>query len=347
MQTIKIADQSLGIGQPIFIIGEVAQAHDGSLNIAHAYIDAVANAGADAVKFQTHIAEAEGTDAESFRKSSAWIEETKAQFWARTGFSRSEWVQLAGHAKDRGLVFLSSPFSVEAADLLEEICVPAWKIASGEVTNFPMFDRIAKTKKPILLSAGMSSWEEQDKVVNYIKQLGSPLALFQCTTAYPCPPEEVGLNLMAELRQRYDVPVGLSDHSGVIYSSLAAATLGANMLEVHVTLTREMPGTSVDASLTTKELADLVKGVRFTEAMLASPVDKDSMAKSKADLRPVFFHSLVAAKDLQAGAVLKREDLASKKPGTGISSDRMDEIVGRKLARSLKRDQLLSETDLA
>lgn len=347
MQKIQIADRKIGPGEPIFIIGEVAQAHDGSLNTAHAFINAIADAGADAVKFQTHIAEAESTAEETFRKGSPWIEESKAQFWQRTGFEEEEWKGLAAHAAERNLIFLSSPFSVEATDLLERVGVPAWKIASGEVTNFQMFERMAETGKPILLSAGMSDWAEQDKVVKFIQGLDAPLALFQCTTAYPCPPEEVGLNLMTELRERYELPVGLSDHSGKIFSGLAAASLGANMIEVHVTLSREMYGTSVDASLTPAEMAELVKGVRFIESMLGSPVDKDQMAARKAKLRPVFFRSVVAKEDLKAGTVLQKANLTTKKPGTGISAEMLNELVGRKLASDVAGDQLLSEKDFA
>lgn len=347
MQNVQISNREIGPGKPAFIIGEVAQAHDGSLNMAHAYVDAIANAGADAVKFQTHIAEAEGTAAETFRKSSPWIEETKAQFWQRTGFNVEQWQSLATHAKDRTLTFLSSPFSVEAFDLLERLEMAAWKVASGEANNLQMIERMAKTGKPILLSAGMSSWDEEDRVVNFVKKRGAPLALFQCTTSYPCPPEQLGLNVMTELRERYQVPVGLSDHSGKVFAGLAAATLGANLLEVHITLSRETYGTSVDASLTTAELRELVEGVRFIEAAVASPVDKDSMAKEKQNLRPIFFRSVVAKQDLAAGTVLDKDHLTTKKPGTGIPADRLDEMVGRKLNRALKKDQLLAEEDLA
>jgi N,N'-diacetyllegionaminate synthase len=346
VQNIQISNREIGPGEPAFIIGEVAQAHDGSLNMAHSYIDAIANAGADAVKFQTHIAEAEGTAAETFRKSSPWIEETKAQFWQRTGFNSEQWQGLATHAKERGLVFLSSPFSIDAVELLERLEMAAWKVASGEANNLQMIERMAETGKPILLSAGMSSWEEEDRVVNFVKKLSAPFALFQCTTSYPCPPEQLGLNLMAELRERYEVPVGLSDHSGKVFAGLAAATLGANLLEAHVTLSRETYGTSVDASLTTTELRQLVEGMRFIETALASPVDKDRMAREKENLRPVFFRSVVAKQDLAAGTVLGKDDLTTKKPGTGIPADRLDEMVGRKLARALKKDQLLADEDL-
>jgi N-acetylneuraminate synthase len=188
---ISIGLRKVGQGYPAFIIGEVAQAHEGSINLAHAFIDAIANAGADAVKFQTHIAEAEGTVQEVFRKSSPWLEETKAEFWVRTGFTGEQWQGLFAHASDRNLAFLSSPFSTEAVDLLQRIGVPAWKVASGEITNFQMLEQMAKTHKPVLLSSGMSSWTEIDQAVNFLTIHEADLALFQCTTAYPCPPAEM------------------------------------------------------------------------------------------------------------------------------------------------------------
>ena len=345
MDKITIGSHRIGHGQPALIIGEVAQAHDGSLNLAHAFIDAIADAGANAVKFQTHIAEAEGTAREEFRKSSPWITETKSEFWKRTAFSEEQWHGLMQHASKRNLIFLSSPFSIEAVDLLERIGIPAWKAASGEITNFFMLEHMGKTKKPILLSTGMSSWQELDRTVNFIQSHSFSFALFQCTTAYPCPPEEVGLNVLDELRTRYQVPVGLSDHSGKIYSGLAAISLGANMLEVHITLSREMYGTSVSASLTPTELRQLVEGTRFIETMLFSPVDKNVMASKKASLRPIFLKSLVAKNDLAAGTVLEQKDLAAKKPGTGIPADRLEDLIGRKLERDVKKDEMFAETD--
>lgn len=343
--TVLIGNHKVGPGNPVLIIGEVGQAHEGSLGMAHAFIDTIADAGADAVKFQTHIAEAESTPEEIFRVQFSQQDRTRRDYWKRMEFSEEQWIGLASHAKERELVFLSSPFSIEAVELLERIGVPAWKVASGEVTHFPMLERMAQTGKPFLLSAGMSSWEEQDRVVNFARGLNVPLALFQCTTAYPTQPQEVGLNVIAELRERYSLPVGLSDHSGQIYPGLAAATLGVNMIEVHVTLSRQMFGPDVAASLTPSEFGDLVAGIRFIESMLNAPVNKDEIALQKEELRALFFHSVVAYADLAAGTILERKHLATKKPGTGIPAERIYELVGRKLARDVKKDQLLVEED--
>ena len=345
--TIRIGNRQIGPGEPTLIIGEVAQSHDGSLGMAHAFIDVIAEAGADAVKFQTHIAAAESTPQEKFRVPFSRQDATRFDYWKRMEFSEGQWKELAAHAAERGLLFLSSPFSIEAVELLERMGMPAWKIASGEVVNFPLLEKMLATQKPVLLSAGMSSWAEIDKVVAFFQKNNAALAIFQCTTSYPCPPEEIGLNVIPEILERYAVPVGLSDHSGKIYAGLAAVSQGANLIEVHVTLSRGMFGPDVPASLTPKELRQLVEGIRFIEAALAAPVDKDRAAEQRAELRELFFHSLVAKQDLPAGTVLQREHLAAKKPGTGIPTERLPQLIGRRLARDLKRDQLLAEEDLA
>ena len=328
------------------VIAEVAQAHDGSLGNAHAYIDAVAAAGADAIKFQTHIAAAESTRAEPWRVKFSRQDATRFDYWTRMQFTEPQWRDLAAHARDAGLVFLSTPFSFEAVDLLERLDVPAWKVGSGEVNNLPLLAYMARTKKPVLLSSGMSPWADLDAAVATIRDQGATVALFQCTTAYPCPPEQIGLNVMEELRTRYGCPVGLSDHSGTIYPGLAPATLGANMVEVHVVFSRECFGPDTPASVTTRELAQLVEGIRFIETMRAHPVNKDAMAAEKAEARRIFGKSLVAARDLPAGHLLGRDDLALKKPGTGIPAAKLEAYVGRRVTRALPFDTLLTEDDV-
>jgi N,N'-diacetyllegionaminate synthase len=328
------------------IVAEVAQAHDGSLGMAHAYIDAVANVGADAVKFQTHIAAAESTPGEPWRVKFSPQDATRYDYWKRMEFTAEQWQGLKKHADERGLKFLSSPFSVEAVDLLTRVGVAAWKIASGEVSSTPMFERMVATGLPIYLSTGMSPLSEVDAAVQLVKTHAVPLTVLQCTSAYPCPAEKVGLNLIPFFRERYECGVGLSDHSGTIYPGLAAATLGIEVLEVHVTLSREAFGPDVPASVTTTELRQLVEGIRFIETMRAHPVDKDAMAAEMMPLRDLFTKSVVARLDLPAGSILRSEHLAIKKPGTGIPASRLPELIGRTLRRSIQADQLLQESDV-
>ena len=345
MTTTHPALPGLGQGR-CFVIGEVALTHDGSLGLAHAFIDAIAAAGADAVKFQTHIAAAESTPSEPFRVKFSRQDATRYAYWKRMEFSDAQWQGLAEHCRERGVVFISSPFSIEAVDLLERVGQPIWKIASGEVSNTRLLDRILDTPSPVLLSTGMSPIEETDAAVARVRARGRQVGVLQCTTAYPCPPERVGLNLVPVYRERYGCWVGLSDHSATIYPGLAGAAIGLDVLEVHVALSREQFGPDVIASVTTAELRQLVDGVRFIETMRAHPIDKNQSAADTAPLRRLFTRSLVAGQALPAGTVLTREHLLIKKPGTGLAPDRLDEVVGRRLTRAVVADHVLAPEDV-
>jgi N-acetylneuraminate synthase len=336
---------ALGQGR-CFVIGEVASTHDGSLGLAHAFIDAIAAAGGDAVKFQTHIATAESTPGEPFRVAFSRQDASRYDYWKRMEFTAEQWAGLATHARERGLAFLSSPFSDAAFDLLERLDVPAWKVAAGELTNAPMLERMAMTGKPVLLSSGLARWDELDEAVAAVRGRGAPVAVFQTTSKYPCPPESVGLNVLDELRARYDAPVGLSDHSGTIYAGLAAVALGADMVEVHAVLSRESFGPDVTSSLEPADLARLVEGIRFIERARAHPVEKDAMAEELAASRALFGKSVVAARDLASGHRLEAGDVALKKPGGGFPPARLAEVVGRTLKRAVPTDAILTPDDL-
>jgi N-acetylneuraminate synthase len=260
-------------------------------------------------------------------------------------FTEEQWNGLKRHADERGLLFLSSPFSFEAVDLLDRIGVAAWKVPSGETANVPMLDNMLATGLPIILSTGMSPLKEIDNAVNRVKDRGVPLAVLQCTTAYPCPPEKIGINMISFFKERYDCAVGLSDHSGTIYPGLAAAAIGIQVLEVHITFSREMFGPDVPASIATGELRQLVEGIRFIEKMMANPVDKEAMAREAKELRNMFTKSIVARRNLEAGTILTNDDVTLKKPGTGIPAARLPEIVGRQLKRSIAADTLICEED--
>jgi N-acetylneuraminate synthase len=328
------------------IIAEVGLAHDGSLGLAHAFVDEAARGRADAVKFQTHIAVAESTPAEPFRVKFSRQDATRYEYWQRMEFTEAQWRGLAEHARDQGLLFLSSPFSVEAVELLSRVGMPMWKIASGEVSNRPLLEAVAATGQPVLLSSGMSSLAELDVAVDRVRHAGAPLGVMQCTTAYPCPPERIGLNMLSVLRERYRCMVGLSDHSGTIFPGIAAATLGSDILEVHITMSRGMFGPDVPASVTIEELRQLVDGIRFVERMRAHPIDKDAVASDMEPLRAIFTKSIVARHSMPAGTVLDARQLTVKKPGTGIPAARLPELVGRRLRRDLAADEMVREDDL-
>lgn len=344
--SFEIAERRVGDDAPCFVIAEVAQAHDGSLGAAHAYIDAAARAGADAVKFQTHIASAESSAQEPFRARVFVQDATRRDYWERTGFEASEWEGLAKHAREAGLVFLSSPFSHEACELLQSLGVPAWKVPSGEIGNLPLLEHMARTRLPLLLSTGLATLDEVEQASAIARAHGTALGLFQCTTAYPCPPERLGLDAISMLRQRFHCPVGLSDHSGTIYAGIAARTLGAAMLEVHVTLSRECFGPDVPASVTTSELRSLVEGIRFVERALASPVLKGELSDEELELKRIFGRSVFVARDLPEGHRLEAPDLELRKPGGGFPAARLADLPGRLLRRAVRAGRMLDEEDL-
>jgi N-acetylneuraminate synthase len=268
-------------------MAEVGMAHDGSLGMAHAYVDAVAKAGADAIKFQCHLAEAESTPDEPWRVEPEWPQDaSRFDYWKRTAFTRDQWWSLKAHANEKRLAFLCSPFSVEAVKMLDRM-VEAWKVPSGELANRELLWALQKTDKPVIMSTGMATSLEPVMTAG----MGHPFefhphAFLQCTSQYPTPPERVGLNLVQEW-QRWNVPIGLSDHSGTIYPGLAAVALGCDILEVHVCFSKQQFGFDVSSSITVEQLAQLVEGVRFIEAAKA-PVDKDEMAKELEPMRELF-----------------------------------------------------------
>jgi N-acetylneuraminate synthase len=312
--------------------------------MAHAFIDAIARTGTDAVKFQTHIAAAESSPAEPWRIKFSFQDATRYDYWKRMQFTEAQWIGLRQHAEDAGLQFFSSPFSVEAVEMLKRVGVCAWKIASGEFNNTPMIDCILDTGLPVLLSTGMSRISEIEEAVERIRAR-TEVTVLQCTSEYPCAPERIGLNLIPLFRRRFGCGVGLSDHSGTIFAGLAAATLGIDVLEVHVTLSREMFGPDVKASITTAELRQLVDGIRFIERARLGHVSKDQMASELSPLRSMFSKSIAARTDLAAGSRIAPSDLILRKPGTGIPANRMPGLIGRTLNRGVRAGEFLSDSD--
>ena len=331
----------------IFIIAEIGQAHEGSLGILHSYIDAVATTGVDAIKFQTHIAEAESSAHEPFRVNFSYEDATRFDYWKRMSFTPEQWHGIKQHCDQVGLEFMSSPFSLAAVDLLEEVGVKRYKIGSGEVNNFLMLEKIARTGKPIILSSGMSSFAELDQAVAFLQPFGNDLSILQCTTSYPTPPEKVGLNVITELIQRYPhATIGLSEHTGVVSTCLAASAIGARVLEFHAVFDRRMFGPDAPSSLTIDEVAELVRGVRFIETMLNNPVNKTDN-RAYTELKGIFEKSLSVNKNLPAGHTLTRDDLEAKKPAKlGIPAAEFQKVIGGTLKRDLEKWDFLNWEDI-
>jgi N-acetylneuraminate synthase len=344
--TIQIGPRIIGRGQPALLIAEVSQSHDGSLGMAHAFIDAAAEAGADAIKFQTHIAAAESTLDEPFRVKFSRQDDTRYAYWQRMEFTPSQWAGLAQHAKERGLVFLSSPFSIAAIELLKSLEMPAWKVGSGEVLSRDLLDAMLAAGGPILLSTGMSRWDEIDRTVADLRVRQATVAVLQCTSQYPTPLEQVGLNVLDEMRQRYACPVGLSDHTGTPFPALAALARGCDLIELHVTFDRRLFGPDVSASVTFEELAFIRTARDRFAQMDQHPVDKDRLAEQLTQMRSTFGKSLAPARPLTAGTTLTRDQLTLKKPAIGIPADDLGEVIGRRLARNVTPDRLLTWEDL-
>ena len=326
----------------VYVIAEAGMNHDGSLGNAMRMAEVAAECGADAVKFQLHDAAAETTrDAPA---PAYFQHETRWEYFERTAFTDEQWAALKRACEGAGIDFLCSVFSLEAVERLEGLGVDRYKIGSGEVTNLDLIRRVAATGKPVLLTSGMSSWEELDRAV---EAAGDDVTVLQCTSEYPTRPERVGLNVLAELRQRYGKPVGLSDHSLGNYAAFAAVALGATVIEKHFTLSSDLYGPDAAMSMEPDELEDLVDGIRDIEAMLASPVDKDDLGEDIREMKRVFEKSVVTTREIPAGAEISREMVAAKKPGTGIPARHLVDVVGRKARVDIAADSVVTEEMLA
>lgn len=329
-----------------YIIAEIGQAHEGSLGILYSYIDALATTGINAVKFQMHIAEAESSEYEPFRVKFSLEDETRYAYWKRISFSFIQWKGIKQHCDVLGLDFICSPFSNLAVDWLEELGVTQYKIGSGEVNNFLILKKIAQTGKPIIVSSGMSSYEELDQTVAFLKERNVDFSILQCTTAYPTMPEQYGLNVIQELKDRYNVPIGFSDHSARMETCIAATALGAKILEFHVVFDRQLFGPDAKSSLTIAETKGLVIAVRNIATALSHPIDKNNN-QNFANLKQIFEKSLAVNKDLPLNHILSLDDLEAKKPkGYGLDACRFQEIIGKTLNKELKQWDFVNEEDL-
>ncbi|NAS29826.1 N-acetylneuraminate synthase [Flavobacteriaceae bacterium R38] len=330
----------------MYIIAEIGQAHEGSLGMVHAYIDAVAKTGANAIKFQTHIAEAESSVHEPFRVKFSKQDKTRFDYWKRMEFTPEQWIEIGKHCKEVGLTFISSPFSNQAVDVLEAAEVEIYKIGSGEVSNFLLLRKIIETEKKIIISSGMSSWEELDKTVSFLEKHNADYSILQCTTSYPTRPEEYGLNVINELKERYNVPIGFSDHSASIATGIAAVALGAEILEFHVVFNKEMFGPDVSSSLTMEETKMLISGVTSVKEALMHPIDKGDNSQFN-ELKNIFEKSLSVNKNVSKGHIITFSDLEAKKPkGMGISASEFETVIGKTMKTDLKQWDFLNEKDL-
>ncbi len=342
---IAIGARRVGPDQPCFLIAEAGVNHNGDLELARRLVDAAADAGANAVKFQTFSADRLATAAApqaDYQRRNTGIEESQYSMLKRLELSEEAHRELLRHCQRRGILFLSSPFDEESADFLETLGLPAFKIPSGEITNTPFLAHIARKGKPIILSTGMSTLDEVRVAVETIRRAGDPpLALLHCVSNYPAAPEDINLRAMATLHEAFCVPVGYSDHTDGVEIALAAVALGACIIEKHFTLDRNLPGPDHKASLEPAELTSLAAAIRRVEAALGDGVKRP--AKCEADAARVARKSLVAARDLSAGSVLRREDLAIRRPGTGLPPSALARVVGMLAKEDIAAGTILTD----
>lgn len=324
------------------IIAEIGSVHDGSIGNALKLIDLAQAVGAQAVKFQTHLADFEVTELSP--RPRHFLEENRHSYFQRTGFSQDEWRRLKEHAEEAGLVFMSSVFSQAAVELLSGIGVNFHKVPSGELTNLPLIRRIAQENCPTILSTGMSNWAEIDLAVENFRAVNSKIeiAVLQCTSLYPCPPELVGLNLLPKIQERYGVTVGLSDHSFGPTAAVIAAYLGATIVEKHLTFSRHMYGSDAPYAMEPREFSDMVQGIHEAWALSDNAVEKNDLAAVK-DARRVFLPVAVAARDISPGEAFSEFDFEFKKSGPGLSSIDLLDFRGKTIGVGLKRGEVLRE----
>jgi N,N'-diacetyllegionaminate synthase len=330
-----------------YIVAEIGNTHEGSVGLAKMFAAAAADCGVDAVKFQTHIFHEESL--ESAPNPPYFKGESRKNYFERTSFTRNQWVELKEFCEKKLKIdFFSTPFSIAAIELLESIGVHTFKIPSGDVNNTPFLERIARTKKKVVLSTGMSSWDDIDSAVEILQSNNcGELIILQCTSAYPCPPELSGLNIIEELSSRYkNIKIGYSDHTNGHTIPLAAVIKGACFIEKHFTLSKKMYGSDALNATEPEEFKELVMAIRVLEDAILNPVDKDQVAESLHNMKDTFEKSIVLSRPLNKGHKLRFDDLAFKKPGDGIKANLYKKVIGCKITESANKDFKLSWKDL-
>lgn len=334
----------------VFVIAEAGVNHNGDLEMARRLIAAGAEAGADAVKFQTfragEIASPEAAPAEYQMRNRGTPAESQLDLLRPLELGRDAHFQLANYAKEKGIVFLSSPFDPQSADLLEEVGVPLYKLGSGEITNVPLLRHVARKGKPVILSTGMATLDEVRYAVDIMRVEGNrDLVLMHCVTEYPAPPAEVNLRAIATMATTFGLPVGYSDHTEGNQIAWAATALGACCIEKHFTLSRALEGPDHAASAEPDEIKALVSGIRSIELALGDGIKRP--APCELANRRLVRRSVFAAQEIPAGSVLTAALLACQRPGTGIPSERLDDLMGRQATRTFRAGEMLDWSGLS
>ena len=339
---IKIGKKYLGDKNPCFIIAEIGLAHEGSVGIAKSFIDLISESGADAVKFQMHIAEEESSPKEKFRKKFSSQDKSRWEYWERTSFSVAQWKELKNYSEKKKLIFLCSPFSLKAVEILNDLKIDAWKIASGEFSNYLMIKKIKDlSKKPLILSTGLSNENEIKNQINNIK--GKNFALLQCTSQYPTQIKNAGHKYIIKFKEKYKCVSGLSDHTGNINSLITAISYGANIIETHVTFNKKFFGPDTSSSISFKQLKFLCKFSDDFYNIQQSKFSKKKTSNSQKKMIKLFTKSIVINKYKKKGEKIYFKDLDSKKPLIGIKVSDYKQYIGKKIKYNLTKGTFLKK----
>ena len=346
--TIRIGPKNIGSGEPVFIIAEAGVNHNGDLHRAKNLVDAAAEAGADAVKFQTFRAEelvSASAPKARYQKETTGTDESQLEMIKRLELSADAFQALSKHCESRKILFLSSPFDPQSVDLLENLNILAYKVPSGEINNWPFLEHIASKHKPVILSTGMCYLSEVDEAIRVLESAGcTELALLHCTSSYPASAASSNLRAMQTLATAFQKPVGLSDHTLGPEIPLAAVALGGCIIEKHLTLDKSLPGPDHQASMDPIELRSLIRAIRNVESAMGDGIKRPNA--SEEDVRNVARRSILTRQAIPQGARITRDMLVFKRPGTGIPPSKLSTVVGRRAAREIPADTLIQVEDL-
>jgi N,N'-diacetyllegionaminate synthase len=348
-KVLAIANQQVGPGYPCFIIAEAGVNHNGELKTAKRLVDAAVEAGADAVKFQTFIAEqvvSPSAPKADYQLKTTSEHESQLEMIKNLELSSDDHHQLQKYCQKNNILFLSTPFDQDSVVLLEKLHIPAYKIGSGDITNWPFLEYIALKRKPIILSTGMSTLSEVEEAVGVIQNAGNKqIILMHCVSNYPADPCDVNLRAMLTMEKAFQIPVGYSDHTLGIEVPMAAVALGACVIEKHLTLDRTMSGPDHQSSLEPNIFREMVAGIRTVELSLGH--GRKEPAASEINTAKAARRSLVAAQNITKGTVIEERHIAIKRPGTGLPPRMLASIIGKKanediMVESLIKPEMLS-----
>ena len=329
------------------VVAEIAQSHDGSLNYVHSFIDEVARAGADVIKFQAHFANDESTKEDSFRTFTSFKKETRFEYWKRMQFSNEEWLEIRKHVKKKKLLFSASVFSTKSIEILNKIGIDIWKIPSGESLDLGLIKEVTKvSNKPLFISTGMNYQKEVDNIYRFMKKKKNNFMLMHCISQYPCEDKNIGINILKDYSKKYNCLIGYSDHSGTLEVPIVALENNINAVEVHVTFNKKLFNPDTSSSIDFNELKFLCNYLKKKNKLLKLKVSKNLLAQRVAQNRKLFSKSLALKKDMKKDQVIKIDHIILKKPGTGLSWKNRKKIVGKILVKNKSKNNLLKISDV-